>query len=598
MSHPRVIAWPSRAAALPALEGALCVRPRDERSVVLVTEVHAAGIVEQGVEVAPSLTRRFDGLVGQVDGPVRVRRTARLLTPQRGGEDQIRERRGLGQERVRDDDEDVALGQDPADPRGLGKTDGRIRAEDPEQPDGARLGEMEDLHRVRRRRPGRQLRWLDVPDLRGVGDMGRVVPVAERDELAVDAAFARVLCRRLAVHLEDGRTRLPDQAADDVEVVRLHRTRRRLQRLVDALEAGCRLHRRRRDSGHALHFVGSPGVRGCDEALEIDRVVMDERFVDPAVLDDDPQDPVEQWQVRPRSRCEVDIRTARRLREPGIDHDQLRRCRAVQPVEDARPQHRLCRGDVVADEEDRLGRIEVGIRPGRAVGPERFDQRVGRRRGAQAGVAVDVSGADPGLRDHCQRVVLLQEQLAAVVEPVRPWSLVIDEMARPLDELGHGCLPVDGLEPSTAPEERSRQPICAGIRLPAVQALRTQPTVADAIAHSPADPDHLSVCDTDIDAAAGRAKDADRRDPAIDGRDRADVGAGRPLTDIGRSRTPYVRDRIAARSRLGDGSRIRSPNGAGLHRPPSGFILSSCRSILARLAFISSSPSFDSWLPL
>ena len=59
--------------------------------------------------------------------------------------------------------------------------------------------------------------------------------------------------------------------------------------------------------------------------------------------------------------------------------------RPAAAVEDARPEHRLLRGDVVAEMEDGLGRVEIGVGAGLPVGAEGFLQAPRRRSPYRAG---------------------------------------------------------------------------------------------------------------------------------------------------------------------------------------------------------------------
>ena len=126
--------------------------------------------------------------------------------------------------------------EDRADPAKLGQRDRRVRAAHPEELDRALLGVAEDLHRVRRRAPVRDLQRLDVPERGELRDVGLVLPVAEAGQVAVAARLAGVLRRRLPVHLQDPRARPADHPAQQVDVVRRARGGGRLMRLVDALE--------------------------------------------------------------------------------------------------------------------------------------------------------------------------------------------------------------------------------------------------------------------------------------------------------------------------------------------------------------------------
>ena len=128
---------------------------------------------------------------------------ARFLAPERGRQHHVRERRRLTQKRILDNEEEALPPQQAAHARQFRQRHGRIGSKDPEQSDRAGLRVTEDLHRMRRRTPVRNLRRLDVPKPRQLLDVPLVIPVAEGDQLAVGPAFARVLRRWLAIHLED-----------------------------------------------------------------------------------------------------------------------------------------------------------------------------------------------------------------------------------------------------------------------------------------------------------------------------------------------------------------------------------------------------------
>ena len=93
------------------------------------------------------------------------------------------------------------------------------------------------------------------------------------------------------------------------------------------------------------------------------------------------------------ARCTVACLRHRRCGR-GSTHDELRRVRPGQPVEHPHPQHGLGLGDVVPEQRDDVGVVDVGVGAGLAVAAEGLLERLGRGGGAQPGVAVDVVGAD------------------------------------------------------------------------------------------------------------------------------------------------------------------------------------------------------------
>ena len=137
--------------------------------------------------------------------------------------------------------------EDPADPaQPPGSDHRRVGRDDPEEPDRAHLGELEHLHRVGRRRPGRELRrarrsrpapssatWSGFFQLRKA--MNSPLTPHSRVFWAVGWPF-------IWKTVEPG---LPIRPADQVQVVDLDGAGGRLERLVDALQAGRHETRRR-----------------------------------------------------------------------------------------------------------------------------------------------------------------------------------------------------------------------------------------------------------------------------------------------------------------------------------------------------------------
>src|SRR5215213_430990 len=295
----------------------------------------------------------------------------------------------------------------------------------------------------------------------------------------------------------------------------------------------------------------------------------------------------------------MDVRPPCRLRRPRIHDDEPGRVGPVESVEDAGPQHRLGRRDVVADEKDRIRHVEVGEGAGLAIRAEGFDQRNRCGRGAQPGIAVDMGRADARLRDDRQRVVLLQHQLPGVVERVRAGPELGDRALRAIGDQRHRRIPGRRLQPAISAYERLDQPVRAAVRLPAVEALRAQPAVIDPVDRPSPDTDDLISGDADIEPAASRAEDADRLDPTL-GRPRGPlINSDGPLASKGRPRSPDVCNAVARRTR-GGGVLLRGAAGNAsvwIHQAFSASA-STFFSIRSMACCILSWLSFDSWLPL
>jgi len=72
---------------------------------------------------------------------------------------------------------------------------------------------------------------------------------------------------------------------------------------------------------------------------------------------------------------------ARRDGQPRIDHHEPRRVRSVESVEHAHPEHRLRLGDVVTEQGQGVGMVDIAVGPRLAVAAEGLLERFpGRRR--------------------------------------------------------------------------------------------------------------------------------------------------------------------------------------------------------------------------
>ncbi len=266
-----------------------------------------------------------------------------------------------------------------------------------------------------------------------------VLPVPEAREVAVGSAFAGVFRSRLTVHLQYAGSRSAQHPTNQVEIVDLYGGRGRLMGLVETLQDGGQQPLGVPDylggppdsfCGHAAD-VGHPLRRVFSDAtakfVEADGVRVDVAVVDPIVSDHLVQQSIHQRHVGSRHRRQMHGGSARDRRRPRIDADDLRRVGSGEPVKDSTPQHGLRLSDVVAEQRDHIGVIDVGVGAGLAVTGERLFQRRGRRRGAQPGVAVEVIGAQAGASNHGQGVVLLEKKLAAGIKANRCRPEIVEQ---------------------------------------------------------------------------------------------------------------------------------------------------------------------------
>jgi len=230
------------------------------------------------------------------------------------------------------------------------------------------------------------------------------------------------------------------QAAQQVQVVDRYRRRGRLVRLVEALEhrgqdilalaenTGRPAKVLRVDPTDLLDLLGAVGVNDAAQLVHADRVRQHPVVLDPAVLEQLARQTVHQGQVGADSRRQVNPAGApgllRHGGEPWVHADQPRRRLAAGPVQDAHPQDGLGFGHVVAEQEDCVAVLDVGVRAWLAVGAEGLLEGGRCRRRAQAGVAVHVRRPQSCLPDHPQRVVLLDEHLTRRVEAMGEWTLL------------------------------------------------------------------------------------------------------------------------------------------------------------------------------
>ena len=187
-------------------------------------------------------------------------------------------------------------------------------------------------------------------------------------------------------------------------------------------------------------------------------MAVDERPVDRVPLDQLLRKTIEDSEIRAWSDRKVHLRLPRRVGPARIDHDRARRVGAAQPVELVHPQHRLRLRGVDPDMKDRVAVLQIVDTVRLTVATERLLQRLARRRRAQPCVAVQVVCPDPPTRHERKRVVVLEEELAARVEPQRPTTHRIEQPPRTVNDKIHCLIPTGSTSsPSRRTSGRSRR---------------------------------------------------------------------------------------------------------------------------------------------
>jgi len=139
-------------------------------------------------------------------------------------------------------------------------------------------------------------------------------------------------------------------------------------------------------------------------------------MIDPAMFEHEMLDAVEKRHVRTDAEREVDVGFFCGFRPPGVDDHELRRIGSGSAVQHPHPHHRLLGSHIVADHEEGIRHINVGIRTRLAIRSKGFAQGVICRCRAEPRVAVHVRRSKTGLAHDRQRVIFLEKQLAARIE--------------------------------------------------------------------------------------------------------------------------------------------------------------------------------------
>ncbi|MDH6495959.1 hypothetical protein M2156_002178 [Streptomyces sp. SAI-149] len=144
---------------------------------------------------------------------------------------------------------------------------------------------------------------------------------------------------------------------------------------------------------------------------------------------------VQEGEVGARLDLEEQVGLRRGGGAPRVHDDHLG-ARRLHPLHHPEEQDGVAVGHVGADDEEQVGLLEVLVRAGRAVRPERQLVAGAGAGHAQPGVGLDLVGADEPLGELVRQVLGLKTHLAGNVEGDRVGAVLVDDLPQPPGRLG------------------------------------------------------------------------------------------------------------------------------------------------------------------
>jgi hypothetical protein len=185
-------------------------------------------------------------------------------------------------------------------------------------------------------------------------------------------------------HLVDTATGFTNVASKQLDVVDLAGARGSLVTLVDTLK-GRGKHRLagpddldrlsqefRGNTGNLMYPLRRVALDDTLQLFNPDRVLLDILLVDVTPLEHFPLHTVEQGQVGSRSGLQVYRGEVGRRGPSRVDDDASRRIGSVETIEHTGPEDGLSGGDVVSDDKEAVGHVDVGVRTGLTITTERL----------------------------------------------------------------------------------------------------------------------------------------------------------------------------------------------------------------------------------
>lgn len=188
----------------------------------------------------------------------------------------------------------------------------------------------------------------------------------------------------LWTHLVDTTTGFTNVTSKQLDIVDLTSARGSLIALVNALEgrgeyclAGpddldCLPQEFRSNTGNLMYPLRRVALDDTLQLFDPDRVLLHILLVDISSLEHFPLHTVEQGQVGSCSGLQVYRSEVGRGGPSRVDDDASRGVGPVQTIEHTGPEDGLSGGDVVSDDEETVGHVDVGVRTGLTITTERL----------------------------------------------------------------------------------------------------------------------------------------------------------------------------------------------------------------------------------
>ena len=195
------------------------------------------------------------------------------------------------------------------------------------------------------------------------------------------------------------------------------------------------------NAAHLSHRLGVIVAHKGFQRIKPFRVLGDVVAVHQTFCQQNVQHAVEQRDVGTRLNWQVQVGHFGCFRPTGVNHDELHRWIGLAGSFNPTEQDRVGVGGVGARNEDGLRVVEIFVAGRRRIGAQRDLVAGDCTAHAQAGVGVDVVGANQAFDHLVEDVIVLGQQLACAIETNCTGAVFTDDGSKAGRDLGHGLIP-------------------------------------------------------------------------------------------------------------------------------------------------------------